>query len=105
MNHSGRSHRLVFENRTPVQNDAGGGPSPMRRAFAAVLGLLMLVARVPPSVAAEPAPYEIPVIISLTGGGAFLGQEEQDSLRIAEKTFNKDGGIHGRPIRFVFLDD
>jgi branched-chain amino acid transport system substrate-binding protein len=76
-----------------------------RRIVAAVLGLLMLVACLPSSVAAEPATYDIPVIISLTGGGAFLGQEEQDSLKIAEKTFNREGGIHGRPIRFVFLDD
>ena len=49
--------------------------------------------------------YDIPVIASLTGGGAFLGQEEQQALQILEKTVNKTGGIHGRKVRFVFHDD
>ncbi|HVB89133.1 MAG TPA: ABC transporter substrate-binding protein [Beijerinckiaceae bacterium] len=57
------------------------------------------------AMAAAPKPYDIDVIVSLTGGGAFLGKEEHASLLVAEKAFNKTGGVHGRPIRFVFHDD
>jgi branched-chain amino acid transport system substrate-binding protein len=49
--------------------------------------------------------YDIPVIASLTGGGAFLGQEEQQAIQILEKLVNQTGGIHGRKVRFVFHDD
>ncbi|MGH7002057.1 MAG: hypothetical protein ACREEA_11185, partial [Stellaceae bacterium] len=38
---------------------------------------------------------DIPVIASLTGGGAFLGQEEQQAIQILEKLVNQTGGIHG----------
>jgi len=49
--------------------------------------------------------YDIPVIASLTGGGAFLGQEEQEAIQVLEKVVNQQGGIHGRKVRFVFHDD
>jgi branched-chain amino acid transport system substrate-binding protein len=48
---------------------------------------------------------DIPVIASLTGGGAFLGQEEQQAIDILQQVVNKSGGIHGRQVRFVFHDD
>ena len=70
----------------------------------ALLGALALLAT-PLAARAADAPYDIPVIASLTGGGAFLGQEEQQSLKLAEPAFNKSGGIHGHPIHFVFHDD
>lgn len=57
----------------------------------------------PPVVAAEP--YEINAILSLTGGASFLGTAEQKSLQLAEKWVNENGGIQGRPLKFVFQDD
>jgi branched-chain amino acid transport system substrate-binding protein len=54
--------------------------------------------------AAAPA-VEIPVILSLTGGGAFLGKQEHEALTIAEKLANDTGGIHGAPVHFAFQDD
>lgn len=51
------------------------------------------------------APYEINVILPLTGGGAFLGKPQQQALQVLETTFNKTGGIKGRPVKFVFYDD
>ena len=57
----------------------------------------------PPAVAAEP--YEINAILSLTGGASFLGTAEQKSLQLAEKWVNENGGIQGRPLKFVFQDD
>ena len=50
-------------------------------------------------------PYEIPVIASLTGGGAFLGRQEQQALQLEETVIDRAGGIHGRPVRFAFRDD
>jgi branched-chain amino acid transport system substrate-binding protein len=50
-------------------------------------------------------PYEINVIIPLTGGASFLGKAEATSLGVVERLVNKDGGIAGRPIAFVIQDD
>jgi branched-chain amino acid transport system substrate-binding protein len=49
--------------------------------------------------------YDINVILPLTGGGAFLGKAEQESLQRYEKVVNASGGIHGKQLQFVFHDD
>ncbi|HXE03589.1 MAG TPA: ABC transporter substrate-binding protein, partial [Methyloceanibacter sp.] len=69
------------------------------------LALLLLNALVPGQAARAADTYDINVIMPLTGGGAFLGKAEQQSLQLAEKVVNKSGGIHGRPLRFLFHDD
>src|ERR1700759_4271046 len=48
---------------------------------------------------------DINVILPLTGGGAFLGKGEQQALLQYEKAVNSTGGIHGKPLKFVFHDD
>jgi len=48
---------------------------------------------------------DINVILPLTGGGAFLGKAEQQSLQRYEKLVNSTGGIHGKTLRFNFHDD
>ena len=55
--------------------------------------------------AATPEPYEINVILSLTGIAAFLGNQELTTLKALEPIENAKGGIHGRPIKFVPYDD
>jgi branched-chain amino acid transport system substrate-binding protein len=50
-------------------------------------------------------PYEINVILSLTGGAAFLGKQEQQALEILSGVVNKQGGIAGRPVKFAISDD
>ncbi len=55
------------------------------------------------AVAAEP--YDMRVILPMTGSVAFLGQAEHDALALAEKVVNAHGGIDGRPLRFQFRDD
>lgn len=54
--------------------------------------------------AADP-PVTIPIILPLTGGGAFIGQTHQKTMQVLEAMVNKDGGIKGRPLKFDFLDD
>jgi branched-chain amino acid transport system substrate-binding protein len=48
---------------------------------------------------------DINVILPLSGGGAFLGKSEQQALGQYEKLVNSTGGIHGKPLKFVFHDD
>ena len=81
-------------------------PTRCLRPAGAVLAAALLVLAAPgarPAAAADP--FEIPVIMPLTGGGAFLGTSELQSLQIIEKMVNKQGGIKGRPIHFAVQDD
>jgi branched-chain amino acid transport system substrate-binding protein len=66
--------------------------------------LLALFATIP-FASAAPDPYEINVILPLTGAAAFLAKEEVASLGVVEKQVNASGGIKGQPIKFVYLDD
>lgn len=76
-------------------------PSALR--FAALALVIALGAIPRTTLAADP--FEINVIIPLTGFGAFLGRSEQISLGVAEEIMNKAGGINGRPVHFVIQDD
>lgn len=58
-----------------------------------------------PSPARAAEPYQIDVILSLTGAFAFLGTAEGESLKTLEALINKDGGIKGQPVHFNLLDD
>ncbi|HXQ53534.1 MAG TPA: ABC transporter substrate-binding protein [Stellaceae bacterium] len=62
---------------------------------------------VPPLAAPASAatPYVIDVVMPLTGGAAFLGKGEQQSMQLAEKVVNGSGGIKGDPLQLVFHDD
>ena len=77
----------------------------MRRLVSGAFTLLVSATCGFSSAHAAPKPYDINVVLSLTGGGAFLGREEHDALALAETAFNKSGGVHGRPIHFAFHDD
>lgn len=50
-------------------------------------------------------PVELNFVLSLTGGAAFLGKGEQAAFEVAERVVNDAGGIRGRPVKFVYLDD
>lgn len=77
----------------------------MRRStrLVAAFAALLFTGSFAASRAAEP-PYEINVILPLTGYGAFLGKEEQVALRVIEERVNKAGGIRGRPVKFAIQD-
>jgi branched-chain amino acid transport system substrate-binding protein len=49
--------------------------------------------------------YELPVLLPLTGGAAFLGTGEQKALQLIAKSTNGSGGISGRTLELVFHDD
>jgi branched-chain amino acid transport system substrate-binding protein len=70
----------------------------------AIIALLTLAGdRAPSGAALEPV--EIPVILSLTGNGSFIGQGELIGLKGVEAETNKTGGIDGRPLKFAVFDD
>ena len=73
----------------------------MKRFAVAVLAALLALTA--PAGAADP--YEINVILPLTGNIAFVGQTELQSLKALEAYINRTGGINGRPISFVVADD
>jgi branched-chain amino acid transport system substrate-binding protein len=72
----------------------------LRSALAAVA-----LAAAPLATAHAAEPFTIYGILSLTGSGAFLGKQEQQSLNAYAKMINEKGGIDGRPIRFEISDD
>jgi branched-chain amino acid transport system substrate-binding protein len=77
--------------------------SPFRRVVAA-LAAALLVAVVPlASSAADP--YEIYSIQPMTGPLALIGKNIQEGLQAFEESFNRAGGLAGRPIKFVIYDD
>jgi branched-chain amino acid transport system substrate-binding protein len=73
-----------------------------RFRMGAVLALMLLGTSV---AQAAGDPYEINVVISTTGSGAFLGTHETTALGVLQDVVNQDGGIKGRPVKFVFQDD
>ncbi len=72
------------------------------RGRPSVLGATLLAVPLP-SLSADP--FEVNVILPLTGAVAFLGQKEKESLDVIETVTNKNGGVRGRPIKFVYYDD
>src|SRR5262249_39336877 len=70
------------------------------------LAVLLLVASMaaPPARAADTAPVEVPVLAALSGPLAFYGQAVAKGLEMLTVSVNKQGGVNGRPIKFVILD-
>lgn len=69
-----------------------------------ILAVVLLLGTFPAARAQE-TPYDVNVILPLTGPGAFIGQTHQKELQALESVVNKQGGLKGRPMRFVFFDD
>ena len=73
------------------------------RNFGMALTAALVLASLVPARAAEP--YDIYVILPLTGFAAYPGQTIAKVIGIVEEEANKQGGIHGRPVHFVIQDD
>jgi len=85
--------RVVFALSLPTRALIGG----------LLAGGLALILPLPSAVAADA--YDIHVIEPLTGGAAFIGKGQVDNLTLLEGYVNKNGGIQGRPVHFVFQDN
>ena len=71
----------------------------------AALSLVLPLALGAPGIARAADSFDINVILPLTGGGAFVGNGHRESLSTLAEVVNKEGGIGGKPVRFVFHDD
>ncbi len=69
----------------------------------AAVGLVL--AGTPAQAVTSGTPYNIDVILPLTGSTAFLGNSEHHSLMIEQDVLNQGDGVHGHPVNFVFHDD
>jgi branched-chain amino acid transport system substrate-binding protein len=76
----------------------------VKRRVVALLTLVLLAAWTQPLRAAD-EPYDVYIMLPLTGPAAFLGRDEAPAAQALEKYVNAHGGIHGRPLHFVVLDD
>ena len=72
----------------------------MRLFFIAVLALTTIG-----PATAQPKPFVLDAIISLTGTAAALGADEAAGLTNYEKVVNQTGGLRGQPIDFEIVDD
>lgn len=76
----------------------------MKRRIVALFTLVLLAAWIQPLRAAD-EPYDVYIMLPLTGPAAFLGRDEAPAAQALEKYVNAHGGIKGRPLHFVILDD
>jgi branched-chain amino acid transport system substrate-binding protein len=72
--------------------------------LATAVAVAALLAAAPPAARAAD-PYEINVLVGITGYTAFVGTEQLQALKALESYVNKTGGIRGRPLSFVVADD
>jgi len=72
---------------------------------ARAVGLAMITSLACSLPASAADPYDIHVILPMSGGGSFVGKGQQDNLDTLAAMVNKSGGIAGRPLRFVYHDD
>lgn len=75
----------------------------IRRVALVLAAAVVLFAAPHPTTAAEP--FEINVIVSLTGPFAFIGSAEGQSVRTITEIVNKHGGLNGQQIKLNVYDD
>jgi branched-chain amino acid transport system substrate-binding protein len=72
-------------------------------AIRALLVAFALLACCTPAFAAQP--YELPILVPMTGYAAFFGTSQTAALLAIQDYVNDTGGIQGRPLKFVIKDD
>jgi branched-chain amino acid transport system substrate-binding protein len=50
-------------------------------------------------------PYNVNIMLPITGPLGFLGSAEQHDIQIEQGVINAGNGVHGHPVKFVFYDD
>ena len=80
------------------------GPVAKYARLGAIFALASLLAAGNAARAAEDS-VQFDVVVPLTGGGAFLGETQKQNIEQTEKVINREGGLHGKPVHFVYHDD
>ncbi|HXP92340.1 MAG TPA: ABC transporter substrate-binding protein [Candidatus Binatia bacterium] len=78
---------------------------PFRALIALSLIALLAASASPRARAQGRAPYELNGIFAVTGPAAFIGAPASQAFKAIEGYVNSTGGINGRPIRMIVLDD
>lgn len=76
----------------------------LRIPCAGLIGAVAAVATLPGAGLAA-GTYDINVVLPLTGGAAFVGQGQKDTLSALKDQINSTGGIGGQQLNFIFHDD
>ena len=79
----------------------------MKRRFLGWLAAICVCAAgvVPAAAPAQEPPFDLDVMLSLTGPGGFGGVTNQKAAVVYQNLVNAQGGIRGRPLKLVFHDD
>jgi branched-chain amino acid transport system substrate-binding protein len=77
----------------------------MNRHWFTALALAVGIGATPAATRAADPPFEIPMILSLTGPASPVGAVEGQMVPVLESFINRSGGIKGRPVKFVIYDD
>lgn len=75
------------------------------KRLSAALAVLALCGAFSLAASAAGDPVDIYAMLPLSGPAAFSGKGNQNALIALQAMVNKQGGISGRPVHFVFLDD
>jgi branched-chain amino acid transport system substrate-binding protein len=71
----------------------------------AMIGLAAILLLAAPRAGSAAEPYNINMILALSGPGTFIGNTQLQAAQALEGSINKTGGIAGRPVKFVAKDD
>ena len=87
------------------ENAAAMTTRPMPVRSVAALAAALMLATMPATTNADDATVDITAVLPLSGQGSFAGLGVKQALTLLQGVVNKQGGIKGRPVRFLFLDD
>jgi len=73
------------------------------RSKAILFALFALVLTAGPGQAADP--IRLGAVLSVTGPASFLGEPEKNTIQMEVEKINAAGGVLGRPVEVVILDD
>jgi branched-chain amino acid transport system substrate-binding protein len=74
------------------------------RSLATLAAVVLLTSSLPRAASAADT-YDVYAILPTTGGAAFLGKAEAEALKVFSDDLNRHGGIKGRPLNVIVLDD
>lgn len=78
----------------------------LRNILGGTLAIASAIAFTTPAVMAdEVEPVKLGVVLSLSGPAAPFGIPERTAAEVAAKKINDEGGINGRPLELVIVDD
>ena len=77
----------------------------MKHPLPVTLALVLFLTAASGSTLSAADPYELNVLLPLTGPLAFVGASQSKALHALEDVVNAGGGIKGRPLKLVIFDD